>query len=442
MSTLNINKQSNVKFKPLKDSIVLKMATICLIGFGGFMAWASLAPLEEGVAASGQIVVEDNRQLVQHLEGGIVDEIFVREGERVKQGDVLVVLKKTASLSTRDQVIQEYGALLASVARLKALQTNASQPDFSGLEALDLGVSERADIIRRERGLFNQQRNASEADIAVLQARVRAAQQLQNASTGQIEIANKALESARAELGVISDMFAQQLARRDQVTSIERLVATLEGDIARLQSNRENARANEIDNSAQIAQTRARSAQDIAATLLETSARLLASEESLNAAQDILDRAVIIAPVDGEVLNMSFSTIGGVVRSGETLMEIVPQINEVTASVRIAATDRSAIREGQFVRTQFSSYKGWQAPSLEGEIIDVSADLKTDNITGLSYYEARVRVPANEIARTTNVDIIPGLPVDVFIFSGNSRTMLNYLFEPLSESLFRGLRTS
>ena len=94
------------------------------------------------------------------------------------------------------------------------------------------------------------------------------------------------------------------------------------------------------------------------------------------------------------------------------------------------------------MRTQFSSYKGWQAPSLKGEIIDVSADLKTDNITGLSYYEARVRVPANEIARTTNVDIIPGLPVDVFIFSGNSRTMLNYLFEPLSESLFRGLRTS
>ena len=430
------------QFKPLKDKIVLKMAAICVLGFGGFMVWSSVAPLEEGVAASGQIVVEENRQLVQHLEGGLVEEIRVREVEMVKQGDVLVVLKKTASLSNRDQVVQQYGALAASVARLRALQSGASRPDFKALNDLDLGSSEKADIIRRERGLFKQQRNSLEADVAVLGARIRAAKQLQSASDGQIAIAQKALESARGELGVVKDMFAQQLARRDQVTSLDRLVATLEGDIARLQSDRENAKASELDNAAQITQTRARASQEIAATLLETSAELLASEESLNAAQDILDRSVITAPVSGEVLNMSFSTIGGVVRSGETMMEIVPAIDQVTASVQIAASDRSAISEGQFVRTQFSSYKGWQAPRLEGEIIDVSADLKTDQVTGAVYYEARVRVPADEIARTSDIDIIPGMPVDVFIFSGNSRTLLDYLFEPLRESLFRGLRTS
>jgi len=433
---------TSVKFKALKDKIVLKMAAICVLGFGGFMVWGSLAPLEEGVAASGQIVVEDNRQLVQHLEGGLVDDIRVREGEMVQQGDVLVVLKKTASLSNRDQVVQQYGALAASVARLRALQSGASRPDFSALDNLDLGASEKADIIRRERGLFQQQRNSLEADVAVLQARVSAAQKLQSASDGQIGIAGKALQSARGELDVVLDMFEQQLARRDQVTALERLVATLEGDIARLESDRENARAAELDNAAQITQTRARASQDIAATLLETSAELLASEESLNNAQDILDRSVITAPVSGEVLNMSFSTIGGVVRSGETMMEIVPAIDEVTASVQIAASDRAAIAEGQIVRTQFSSYKGWQAPSLEGEIIDVSADLKTDQATGISYYEARIRVPADQIARTRDIDIIPGMPVDVFIFSGNSRTMLDYLLEPLGESLFRGLRTS
>jgi len=183
-------------------------------------------------------------------------------------------------------------------------------------------------------------------------------------------------------------------------------------------------------------------AQENAANLLSTSADLLAAEERLNAAQDILDRSVIFAPVSGEVLNMAFSTIGGVVRSGETLMEIVPNIGEVTASVQIAATDRSSVFEGQLVRTQFSSYKGWQAPRLEGEIIDVSADLKTDPVTAVSYYEARIRVPASEIAKTTNVDILPGMPVDAFIYSGKSRTMLDYLLEPLGESLFRGLRTS
>jgi HlyD family type I secretion membrane fusion protein len=430
------------EFKPLKDKIVRKMGAICLLGFGGFLVWGTLAPLEEGVAASGQIVVEDNRQRVQHLEGGILSEIKVREGQLVQKGDVLVVLEKTASLSSRDQVVQEYGALAASVARLRALQSSASAPTFEALDELDLGAAERADIIKRETGLFHQQRSSLEADIAVLSARISAAKQTQVSRQSQIEIARKALESASGELAVIQDMFAQQLARRDQVTSSERLVATLEGDIARLQSQGDDAKASELDFQAQIKQLRARYAQDNAANLLSTSAELLAVEERLNAAQDILDRSVIIAPVSGEVLNMAFSTIGGVVRSGETLMEIVPDIGEVTASVQISAADRSSVAEGQIVRTQFSSYRGWQAPRLEGEIIDVSADLKTDPVTSVSYYEARIRVPASEIAKTTDVDVIPGMPVDTFIYSGKSRTLLDYLLEPLGESLFRGLRTS
>lgn len=434
--------RTTLTYKPVKDAIVWKMGALCVLGFGGFMLWGSLAPLEEGVAASGQIVVEDNRQLVQHLEGGIVSEIKVREGQMVEKGDVLVILKKTASLSNRDQVVQEYGALAASVARLKALQSGTTKPSFGVLDTLDLGSEERIDIINRETGLFHQQRNALSADIAVLSARITAAKQTQISRENQIVIAQKSLESAIGELTVMQDMFSQQLARRDQVTSSERLVATLEGDIARLQSQGDDAKASELDFQAQIAQLRARSAQENAANLLSTSAELLAAQERLNAAQDILDRSVIFAPVSGEVLNMAFSTIGGVVRSGETLMEIVPSIGEVTASVQIAATDRSSIFEGQLVRTQFSSYKGWQAPRLEGEIIDVSADLKTDPVTAVSYYEARIRVPASEIAKTTNVDVIPGMPVDAFIFSGKSRTMLDYLLEPLGESLFRGLRTS
>ena len=434
--------RKTVSIKPAKDKIVWKMGIICLIGFGGFLAWGSIAPLEEGVAASGQIIVEDNRQVVQHLEGGIVNEIKVREGQIVEKGDVLVVLQKTASLSNRDQVVQEYGALAASIARLRALQTGASAPSFDALDNLDLGEEERADIIRRETGLFHQQRSALSADIAVLSARLNATQQTQISRENQVVIAERALESARDELDVIADMFSQQLARRDQVSASERLVATLEGDIANLNSQADDARASELDFKAQIAQAKAQAARDNATNLLSTSAELLAVEERLNAAQDVLDRSIIFAPVSGEVLNMAFSTIGGVVRSGETLMEIVPNIGEVTASVQIAATDRSAIFEGQLVRTQFSSYKGWQAPRLEGEIIDVSADLKTDPVTSLSYYEARIRVPASELARTTNVEVIPGMPVDAFIYSGKSRTLMDYLLEPLGESLFRGLRTS
>ena len=427
---------------PLKDKLVRRMALTCAVGFGGFLIWAFVAPLEEGVASNGQIIVEDNRQVVQHLEGGLVKEIFVREGDIAQQGAVLVVLEKTRALANRDQIIQEYAASAASVARLAALRDNQVIPDFSRLDGLELGAVEQQNIIRRESDLFKQQKNALQSDMAVLQTRIRAAEKTIESRNRQVEITNTALQSAQSELELVREIFSKQLARKDQVTTTERLVANLEGEKARLESEGETAESTILELKARIVQTRSDFAREIASDHLEANAVLLAAAEQLRTAQDVLNRSEIIAPVSGEVLNMAFSTVGGVVRPGETLMEIVPDIDRVTASIRIAAVDRSSVHEGQTVRTQFSSYKGWQAPRLEGLITDISADLKIDSVTSVSYYEARVHVSPEEMARTTNLEITPGMPVDVFIYSGKSRTFMEYIFEPLGESLFRGLRNS
>ncbi|MEO1406027.1 MAG: HlyD family efflux transporter periplasmic adaptor subunit [Pseudomonadota bacterium] len=142
------------------------------------------------------------------------------------------------------------------------------------------------------------------------------------------------------------------------------------------------------------------------------------------------------------MLNLAFSTEGGVVRPGEAILEIVPEIEAVTASVRIRPNDRASVFEGQTVRTQISAYKSWLNPSLDGEIVTVSADLKTDVVTGTNYYEARVRIPDASLEGETDLDIIPGMPVDVFIFSGKSRTLADYLFEPIASSITKGLQSS
>ena len=425
-----------------KDRVVKRCALACIIGLGGFSAWGAFAPLEEGIAAAGQVVVESERKVIQHLEGGIINDIRVREGQRVEQGEVLVVLEDTVSLAGRDQVIQEYAALAASTARLQSLLDEDTAPDFSALDTLTLGEQERADIIARETSLFEQQRQALLADITVLTSRRTAAEKAQTARSDQANIARRALKAARGELTLIKDMRARQLARVDQVSQAERLVATLEGDIARLEAQASESQSAQIDLEAQINQARAQFSQGISSDFLETRAALLTSEERLRAAQNVLDRSVIVAPVAGEVLNMEFATIGGVVRPGETLMEIVPNIGEVTASVRIRPNDRATVFEGQTVRTQFTSYSSWSAPRLDGQVIDVSADLKTDPATSAVYYEARVLVPADQMTRVEDAEIIPGMPVDVFIYSGRSRTMFDYLFEPLRESMFRGLRSS
>ena len=430
------------KTSPFKDKSVRRMLIACGVGFGGFALWGGLAPLEEGVAANGQVVVEGDRQVIQHLEGGIVSQIRVRDGLRVQKGDVLVVLVDTATLASRDLVVQEYAALAASVERMRALQTDQAELTFEALDGLDLGDEERLEIMRREEELFAQQRVTLGADQTVLRSRRTAAAKIRDARTGQIEIARRALVAAQEELKLNQSLLDQQLARKDQVTSAQRLVANLEADIARLASERSDAASTIVDLDAQLAQAGAQFSEENSAALLEANAALLAAEERLSAAQDVLNRSVITAPVSGEILNMKLATVGGVIQPGDTLMEIVPSISEVTASVRVRPSDRSSVFEGQTVRTQFSSYRGWQAPRLEGEIVGVSADLKTDPATSANYYEARITIPQSELDRTQDVDVIPGMPVDVFIYSGKSRTFFDYVFEPLMESLFRGLRTA
>lgn len=427
---------------PFQDKLVRRMALMCLIGFGGFMIWAAIAPLEEGVASGGQIIVEENRQVVQHLEGGLIKEIRTKEGEFAKKGDVIIVLEQTHALASRDQIVQENAAAAATVARLTAIRDNDVTPNFSRLDELDLGQAEKQKIIRRETELFLRQNKSLQSDIAVFEARIKSARLTMKSRASQVAITQTALDAAQAELDLIRDIFAQQLARKDQVTSSERLVASLQGDKARLASESLAAESSIQELQARIEQTRSDFSRSIATDHLQANALLLGAEEQLRSAQDILNRSEITAPVSGEVLNMAFSTVGAVVQSGEVIMEIVPSIDRVTASVKIAATDRSSVHEGQIVRTQLSSYKGWQAPRLEGTITDISADLKLDPVTSVSYYEARVSVPPEEIARTNNIEITPGMPVDVFIYSGKSRTLLDYLFQPLRESMFRGLRRS
>lgn len=431
-----------LELDPKQDRFVRRMALACLGGLSGFLLWGAFAPLEEGIAAHGKVVVESDRQVIQHLEGGIIRDLLVREGDRVEAGAVLVVLADIPSLAGRDQVIQEYAALMASTERLAALQSGTDAPDFSALDALDLGAAERADIVGREETLFAQQNEAHSADLAVLASRREAAIATQGSRGREIEIVQRALNAAEDELAVRRDMFSEQLVRLDQVTAAEREAVRLEAEVARLASEQEAAAAEEADLTAQIAQTKARFSQKVAETLLQTRGEFLAAEERLRAAQDVLDRSVIKAPVSGDILNLNFATIGGVVRPGETLMEIIPDAGGVTATVRIRPTDRASVYEGQTVRTQLSAYRSWAAPRLAGAVVSVSADLKTDPNTAAVYYEARIAVPGDQIEKVSTLDITPGMPVDVFIYSGRSRTFLDYVLQPLSESLFRGLRST
>lgn len=425
-----------------RDRTVLLSALGCLAGLGGFMLWAGLVPLAEGVATSGHVVVEDSNQVVQHLEGGIIRELNVREGDRVNAGDPLLVLQDVAALSTRDQVLQQIAAFRGSVARLRALQEGLatgtfSGPDFSVLDGLALDPAVREEVVMRQRDLFDQQRNAFAADVEVLDARRSGALSAARSRREQIAITGRELAAVHEELGLKRDLLARQLARRDEVTQLERNEARLQAELTRLAAEADEQESLARDQAGQIAQAEARLAEELSTELLEVRTRLQAAEEQLNAAQDVIDRSVVLAPVSGSVLNMRFSTRGGVVRPGEPIMEIVPDAGAVTALVRVRPTDKALVFEGQRVRTRVLAFRSWRAPRFEGEVVSVSADLKTDSATGATYYETRLRLLETDEA---GVFIEPGMPVEAFIFSGARRTTLDYLMEPLGEAFYRGVR--
>lgn len=431
---------TNPNTKKGSDRFALRMGQICFLGLGGFALWAGLVPLEEGVSASGTVVVENNRQLIQHLEGGIIQDIAIKEGSQVAAGDTLLILQETASLASRDQIIQEIAALSASALRLSALQDQRQDLDFTSLTGLAVGDDELNAIESREYDLFIQQRNALAADIAVLSSQQQSARTNAQLKANEIDITRRSLASTQEELTLFENLFEQQLARRDQVIALERRVSDFEGTIARLESEKAVAEAEARSLSTQIAQVRAQFREAISTELRDTTARLQAAEESLSAAQDVLNRAIIKAPVGGEVLNLSSNTKGGVVAPGDTILEIVPSGDSIVASVQIKPTDRAQVFEGLNVRTQVSAYRSWKSPSLEGTIQDVSADLKRDPVSGAAFYEARVQIELPSDGSASALEITPGMPVDVFIFSGKSRTTLDYLMEPIAASVFKGLR--
>lgn len=424
-----------------KDSFVRFCAIATGVGFLGFVAWAGFVPLDEGISAHGAIVVESSRQVVQHLEGGIIAGLHVREGDTVAAGDPLVMLQETAMLAGRDQVLQAFAGLRASELRLLALQSGEA-PDFAPVAEIGVDSAIIAPVVTRQERLYRQQIMAFNADLAVLQARRDGARSAASLKAAQIDSAHEALEATLGQLDTTRAMYGEQMARLDQVRGLERDVAGLAGDIARLRVEQVEARTLAADIEGQIAQASAEHEQRLAEELVDVRTRLLEAQENLFAAQDRLDRSVIIAPQAGEILNLRFATLGGVVRPGEPILEIVPEGSDLIASVRVRPIDRARVVEGQTVRAQIQAYEGWATPRLLGEVVSVSADLKSDPNTGTEYYEARIRIPEEELARAGNIELMPGMPMSAFIFAGTRRTTLEYLFEPISESLFRGLRTS
>jgi len=424
-----------------KDPYLRWSSVAVLLVFGGFLTWAALVPLAEGTAAAGAIEVEVERQVVQHLEGGIIRSIHVEEGDLVRRGQPLVELEDLSVRVERDQIAQRAGALDASVQRLDALLRGDERFEFENLAYLELPDETLAEILARQRRLFRSQFDDLASDLAVMDARVTTAREAEEHTRTELRSTREAAQAASDELELARRLVERRMGRVDRVRRLEREAASLRAEIARLERQIAAAIAEQSELTAQVDQIRADFYQSVSRELVEARESWLAAREELFAAQDVVNRSIITAPRDGSVFNLRFSTDGGVVRPGEVLLELVPERSGVIATIRIPPHERSQIRVGLEVRASITAYRGARAAPIPGRVESVSADLKTDPDSGQAYYAASIRLDSDAVEAIDGLEILPGMPVQAFVFSGRKRTTLDYLFSPLLDSMFEGLRS-
>ncbi len=437
-----MNQQKNLRARDIifGDKLIKTAAIVCILSMGGFMGWSAFAPMAEGVPAFGNIVVDNNRKVVQHLEGGIIEEIMVREGDLVTAGQPLVVLTDVAAFAGRDSVAQEMANFHSSIDRLNALLDGKKVLEFTPNKDIDITAPQFAETLSRQKSLFLQQQQTLSADIDVLFTRKGNFSQNANNRQSQIDSLQRALELVQKDLKLKRGYLIEKLIQADQVAQVEREEARLLGEVARLNADQQNDRLQVKEIEREIIQAKARFNEKITGDLLESRAKVSELSERLLAAQDVVNRTAILAPQAGVVLNLKFTTNGGVLRPGDTILEIVPSESELVAVVQVSPSDRDTIYEGLTVKTRLSGLHSWQMPSLDGVLSNISADLKTSPNGEFSYYEARVTIDAQALS-DLDIKVIPGMPVEAFISSGKTRTLFDYLFEPLSAIMRRGARS-
>lgn len=409
---------------------------IIFVVFGIFGSWAAFAPLDSASNAPGVVTVQTYRKTVQHLEGGIVKELLVHDGDTVKKGDPLIVLDDSQVGAEYEMNRSQLVAAKATEARLRAERDGNAAIDFG--DALEPNTKRGQEAQLSETLVFNARRNSRLGEIAVLQERIGQLNEQIKGLGAMIGTKNSLGKSYTSEIGELSDLLSQGFVDKQRLLDQERKFDMLKSEIADHQSTITKTRLQINETQLQIVQLTKDFNSDVAKQLAETQTKVYDLQERTAAYKDRLSRIVIRAPEDGMVIGMTVHTIGGVVRPATALLDIVPSISELIVEAHVAPVDISRIAIGKLAKIRFSAFNSATTPEIDGVVTQVSADRLTDEKTGMPYYLTRVRVTEDGEKKLGDKKLLAGMPADVLINTGE-RTMLQYLMQParnaISESM-------
>lgn len=404
---------------------------ILLVGFGGFLVWAIFAPLDEGVPMPGVISVESKRKRVDHLTGGIISKILVRDGQKVREGEALLALDEIQALAALNAIQSQWRATAVTEARLIAEQGGLSAIQYP--KALNDASADKeiSDLMKAQSELLRSRRNALQGELGIIRESVTGLEQ-QILSLEQLALGRKKqIQLFHEQLTSFRKLHAENFVSRNQLIDIER-------QLAEVQTKQSEDLANIASVRARLAEFRMRGKQreteyrrEVETQLAEVQKEGATLAEKLTAIRDTNARLILQAPVSGTVVDLAYHTIGGVIKPGDRILDIVPSNDELIVEAQVAPQYIDRVRVGLPANIHFDAYlRNIEPPVVSGTVKVVSADALVDARTGAQFYNLRVSVPASEIKKLGDLKIQPGMQATVMVKTGE-RSLLAYLLRPL-----------
>lgn len=413
--------------------------------FIGLLGWAALTPLDAGAMAQGMVAVSGNRQVVQHRDGGVITDIYVREGQTVRIGQPLLRIATPELVASERGLTSEMIALLARRARLIAerdgLSTLAEPVEFATFSEADKALGREA--LQGQQRLFQARDSSIQTERAVLSQRLRQHVEQVGGLSRQMTSNVEQQRLLGEELGGLRELLPAGYVARNRILAMERTAAELEGQHGALRADA--ARVGEAigETRLQIVSLDRAKLEEVATHLSEVEARLDELQPKLAATREQVARSVVRAPAGGKVVGLTAFTVGGVASAGATIMEIVPQDRALVVEAKAAPTDADDLEIGMKTQVRFTALQDRNLPILQGAISRVSADSFEDERTGAHYFEIEVTVPPSELSKIRQAlghpGLRAGLPAEVMV-PLRKRSALTYLIEPLTQTLWRAGR--
>ena len=401
--------------------------------------WAALAPVSGAVIAPGSVKVDMYRRTMQHQEGGIVGEILVRDGTKVKAGEPLIVLTDVKVDAATEMVLTQLDGEMAKAARLKAEQAWAKRIDFPD-ELLTRANDPRiAEVLRRETQLFTTRREAYDSQLGLIRAQIRDIGTEIAARESQIKADRAAVKFSRDELESNRKLQKGGFISQTRLLALERSLADVEARLGEHQADLAAARGRSSDLQLKAENLRTTLMQEAANELRNTTGQMLDLRERLRPLQDATTRQRITAPIAGEVVGLKFTTPGAVIGPRDPILDIVPENVELIIEARIRPEDINYVAVDAPADVRLTSFRRRITPVVEGSVIYVSADRMEDKAERTAYYVAHVRVTPEALEKAGELKLQAGMPAEVYIKTA-ARSALMYVLDPVIGFLGRSLR--